>query len=267
MAKPLSGQEVRFYEENGYLIPRLRLEPEALAELQRQAGRLVRDNPQRKDQIIVAPHIRSTLETGLVSDGAIVRFATEPLLLDMIEQLIGPDLVLWTTSLFHKQALCGPATPWHQDARYWPMSPLETASYWIAVTESRRENACMRVIPGSHRTRTFARHVKTEGRAEFGLTLAPDAFDEKLSVDIELEPGQMLVFDAFLIHGSHPNNGVKVRTGFSARFMPSHCHFNHDFEYAGKVGYADRALMLVRGIDRGRNDFARNHPGSRAAIR
>lgn len=261
MVGPLSAEELRFYEENGYLIPSYRLGKDEVEELAGMAARLVADNPELVNKVIQAPHIRTGDDGGLQSNGEILRYAVHPDLLDMIEQIIGPDLVLWTTSLFHKSGLSGPATPWHQDGVYWPMKPVKSCSYWIAVTESRRDNACMRVIPGSHHGEKVVPHLKTEGKAEFALTLDPAAFDEDSAVDIELEPGQMLLFHPFLIHGSHSNEGVRVRTGFSARFMPSYCYFNHDNEYEGKIGYADRALMLVRGKDLcGRNDFVRNHP-------
>lgn len=258
MHGPLGAEEITFYRDNGYLVPQLRLAPEKLSDLREMAQRLIDRNPQLHNRPIQAPHLRSTGGGRGQTSGEIVRYATLPRLLDAIEQLIGPDLILWTTTLFHKTA-SGPATPWHQDARYWPMDPMVGASYWIAITESTPDNACMRVIPGSHRD--YARHVKDAIASEFSLTLAPDAFDESQAVDIVLEPGQMLLFDPFIIHASHPNKGIRERTGFSARFMPSTSWFNHDNEYEGKIAYADRALMLVRGENRcPRNDLARNHP-------
>jgi len=91
--------------------------------------------------------------------------------------------------------------------------------------------------------------------------LAKDEFDESQAVDIELEPGQMVLFDVYTIHGAPHNLGKNPRAGYALRFMPSTSFFNHDGAmHRGEPGYAHdtRALMLVRGVDRsGRNDFTR----------
>ena len=79
-----------------------------------------------------------------------------PRVLDMVEQILGPDFALWNSSFFAKPALNGYATPWHQDGEYWPIRPLATCTAWIAVDEATRENGCLRFIRGSHRDRTPA---------------------------------------------------------------------------------------------------------------
>jgi hypothetical protein len=259
MNGPLSAEEITSFHSNGYVVPNFRLSREEVSELRRLAASLIADNPEQADQALPMPHVAGDGTDGKPrSSGEIAKYTTHPRLLDLIEQLIGPDLILWTTTLFHKSPKSGPATPWHQDTRYWPMRPLTNANFWIAITESTLENACMRVIPGTHRS--FIPHLKTEGKAQFALTLDQAAFDEADAVDIVLEPGEMLIFDGGIVHGSHPNNGTRERIGFAARYIPGSSNFDHDFEYQGKVGYADRPLELVRGVNRGNNDLARNHP-------
>jgi ectoine hydroxylase-related dioxygenase (phytanoyl-CoA dioxygenase family) len=79
--------------------------------------------------------------------------ASHPDLLDMIEQIIGLDIILWGSGIFYKRELAGPATPWHRDSVYTPIRPLATTTVWIAVFDSVVANGCLRVIPGSHRTK------------------------------------------------------------------------------------------------------------------
>ena len=135
------------------------------------------------------------------------------------------------------------------------------------MTPSRKENGCLRFIPGSHLAREAGTHDKVHKPGEyFGGSLDPGEYDESKAVDVELEPGQMVVFDVFTVHGGHANCGTQPRGGYSLRFMPGTSRYLHDAaQDRDQVGYGHetRALMLVRGEDRtGRNDFRRGHPAA-----
>lgn len=82
-------------------------------------------------------------------------------------------------------------------------------------------------------------------------------------MDVPLEPGQVVLFDVFTIHGSRANLGTASRAGFACRYLPGTSVYFHDqAEVRDQPGYGheSRALMLVRGQDRtGRNDFERGH--------
>ena len=74
-----------------------------------------------------------------------------PRILALVEDLIGPDFVCWGTHYFCKMPHDPKAVPWHQDASYWPFTPARTVTCWLAIDDSSVENACMSVIPGTHR--------------------------------------------------------------------------------------------------------------------
>jgi hypothetical protein len=265
----LSAQEVAAYHRDGYLVPRYRLSPALLDKLSTLTARVLEDNPGKVDQPLLGLHVPGSGTQGLKVPPGFADIATHPDILDMIEQLIGPDLILWSSVLFYKRAHEGPITPWHRDATAYPIEPMATTSVWIAVTESRKENGCLRFIPGSHQAREVGTHDKTHKPGEyFAGSLDPREVDESKAVDVELEPGQMVVFDVFTVHGGHANRGTKPRGGYSLRFMPGTSRYMHDAaQDRDKVGYGheSRALMLVRGEDRtGRNDFRRGHPATTA---
>jgi len=67
------------------------------------------------------------------------RTALHPRILDMVEQVNGPDIILWGTTLFYKRAISGPETGWHRDGQS-AIKPLATTSVWIAATESTVRN-------------------------------------------------------------------------------------------------------------------------------
>lgn len=60
----------------------------------------------------------------------------------MVEEVVGPDIILWGTTLFYKRAISGPETGWHRDGQVWPIKPIATTSVWIAATESTSRNGC-----------------------------------------------------------------------------------------------------------------------------
>lgn len=155
-------------------------------------------------------------------------------------------------------------TPWHRNATAYPIDPLATTTVWIAATDSTRANGCLRFIPGSHLAREAGDHDRTHKPGEyFAGSLAASEFDESKAVDVELQAGQMVVFDVFAVHGARANNGTQARGGYSLRFMRCTSVFLHDAaQDREKVGYGHetRALMLARGEDKtGRNDFRRGH--------
>jgi len=97
---------------------------------------MVEENPHLRDKFMTSPHVKNWGSQGLKSLRAHewLEIARHPDILDTIEQLIGPDIILWGTTLFYKRALEGPATPWHRDAAYWPIKLIATTSVWIAVS-------------------------------------------------------------------------------------------------------------------------------------
>jgi ectoine hydroxylase-related dioxygenase (phytanoyl-CoA dioxygenase family) len=267
MTPRLSDEEAAAFRRDGFVVPRYRLPPADLAKLQALTERLVADNPHLADVPMSCPHVPGSGIQELKSNEEWLPVSLNPDILDMIEQIIGPDIVLWGSNMFYKRPREGPATPWHRDGAYWPIRPLATTSVWIAISDSVRENGCLRFIPGSHAAREIGEHYEAsaEGNVIPG-TLTPDSFDESEAVDVEMEPGQVVIFDCYTIHGAQTNKGTRHRAGYALRFMPSTSHYDHEAALTAKrrsagAGHDTRPLILARGIDRcGLNDFSRGHP-------
>lgn len=255
-ATALTAEESSRFREDGFFIPKFRFNERDVDRLRRDVMAVVRAHPDFRTEPVTKAHMPKAGD-GFAS---LMPFCVRPEILDMIESIDGPNLILWTTTVFHRPAGEGGFTDWHQDGEFWPITPLAGTSAWVALSECVKENGCLRVIPGSHKS--HARHIDSNAGV-FSRRLAPDALDESDAVDIELRPGQVMLFDAELIHGSHPNMSDQDRTAFVMRYFPTTSYFDLD---GGKPGedasppYADRALFLVRGVDRcGRNDLKRNH--------
>jgi hypothetical protein len=165
-----------------------------------------------------------------------------PRILDAVEDLIGPDILLWAVGHFDKKPRDPGFLAWHQDATYWGLSEPTGVSAWVALTPSTRANGCLRIIPGSqtagqqrHRDTFAARNLASRGQ-EIAV-----AVDEAAAVDIELRPGELSLHHMLLVHGSEPNPSDLRRCGIVLRYLPPHVR--------PTAGFRDSAT-LVRGVDR-----------------
>jgi ectoine hydroxylase-related dioxygenase (phytanoyl-CoA dioxygenase family) len=72
-----------------------------------------------------------------------------PRVLDAVESIVGPDILVWGTSFFIKEPRNASFVSWHQDLTYWGLEPADIVTAWIALSESTSQNGAMRVIPGT----------------------------------------------------------------------------------------------------------------------
>jgi hypothetical protein len=266
----LTNTEIDSYLGRGYLVPNFRLPLEQIDRLRSTLDQLIRDNPGVRPEKLVSAHVvgqgGGMNDEGVKGSQEFLNLAMEPGILDMVEQLIGPDIILWGCHVFCKPAGDGHETPWHQDGHYWPMRPLATCTVWVALDESTVENGCLRVIPKSHAAKFTHPHL-LEDRTDLVLNLRTreDAFDASQAVDLQLQPGQMSMHDVYMIHGAAVNRSSKRRAGVALRYMPGTSVFERDLNPVnGKSGvsvaFATRPLWLLRGKDKtGRNDFQVGH--------
>lgn len=259
----LSEQELHRFHEEGYVIPRYRLPADLLQRLRAGVDRVLATYTDVAQEDLANPHMIPPTEGPRVNP--FMEAARHPQLLDMLEQIVGPDLVLWITRILCKPAATGREVPWHQDGEYWPMRPLATCSAWIAIDPVSTRNGCMRFIPGSHKQQELYRHHKTEREnLVLNLELDQDQFDESKAVNVELEAGQISLHDVRLIHGSLANTSGERRAALIMRYMPATSHYDRSLVTKRRdnspFNIFDQPLWLMRGVDRtGKNDFVHGH--------
>ena len=145
--------------------------------------------------------------------------ATHPRVLDAVEDVLGPDILVWTVSIFPKYPRDPGYISWHQDGTYWGLDSTRVTTAWIALTDSTVDNGCMRVVPGSHR-RPILPHRDTyaaDNRLSRGQEIEVEV-DERDAVDVVLRAGEMSLHHVNIIHGSNPNPSDGSRIGFAPRF-------------------------------------------------
>src|SRR3989449_174379 len=128
-----------------------------------------------------------------------------PVILDAVEDVLGPNLMVWSSSFFIKEARDPAFVSWHQDATYWGLSEPDVATAWVAFTDSSIESGAQRMIPGTHDEQvphrdTFAPQNLLSRGQEIEVEV-----DEARAVDIVLAPGEMSLHHVRIFHGSPPN--------------------------------------------------------------
>ena len=151
------------------------------------------------------------------------RLATLPRLLDTIEDLLGPNLLVHASSLFCKLPGDGASVHWHQDGYFLGLDRPELVTAWVALTPATRANGCLQVVPGSHhggprphRTRWGSEHSMLKSGMELVTPVDPDT-----ARDVTLRAGQMALHQVDLAHGSAPNRSDAPRIGLALRFVPA----------------------------------------------
>lgn len=125
--------------------------------------------------------------------------------LDAARQILGNDIVLHHTKLFQKPPEKGAPFPMHQDWDYFPTINDSMIAGIICVSEATDEMGCLRVYPGSHK---LGKIEGTSGQHESDL-LAHYPLEN--ATPLEAEPGDVVFFHYFTIHGSMPNRSAKTR--------------------------------------------------------
>lgn len=265
----LTDAEVDRFHADGLVIPDYRLPDDVLARMQAEVDHLIARNPGVRPEALSGAHNPWGQSARLIGSQAFLDLCCHDEILDMVEQLIGPDIVLWGSQMFCKPAGHGLAVPWHQDGQYWPLDPLATVTVRIAIEDSTPENGCMRYIPGSHRSRRLVHHEFTDA-ANMALRQQVPDIDETKAVDDVLYAGMISIHDVFLLHGSAENRSTKRRSDYAIRYMPATTRYVRDPEFPANktapphMNYVNRPLWLVRGVDRAGNDFRIGH-GQRQA--
>jgi len=250
----LSSAEMQTYREEGLVRPALAFSPTELSAMRTLLDATLVATEGQRPESIVCPHIATMndLPPDLAKDW--LKLCVLPRLLDLVEQAIGPDIVLWGSQIFCKPAGTGMAVPWHQDGHFWPIRPLATCSVWIAIDDVTLENGAMQFIPGSQRERRLFEHVRDDNNeSALNATLGSDQFDCAEAAVDSLKAGAMSLHDVFLIHGSEPNRSKNRRAAFVIRYMPGTSHFDRSEAKIGSkhvnTRLAEREIYLVRGED------------------
>ena len=143
--------------------------------------------------------------------------ARHPAILDLVEDLIGPDILCWATAILSKPPRDPRAVPWHQDAGFWRLAPARTVTVWLAIDDADAGNAAMRFIPGTHAMGELAMEPVEGAAFAHGLRDV-----ERLGRPFvnALKAGECSLHADMLVHGSTANGSDRRRCGLTLRYCP-----------------------------------------------
>ena len=231
MNKVLGPDEVAHYRDNGYVSP-LHAFDEAAA----RGYRAKLEDGERGHGL--APDQRRKMHLYLKWVDEVVH---HPGVLDAVEDLIGPDILVYHLTLWMKESQTDAFISWHQDSTYFGLSPAEHVTAWVALSPSSLESGCVQVVPGSH---LGGQVTHAQEKDQSNLFATGQSLHVPVDAPIELmviEPGQFSLHHTYLFHNSMPNRSNDRRIGLGISYIPTRCRCSSKVRLSAS---------LARGTDR-----------------
>jgi non-heme Fe2+,alpha-ketoglutarate-dependent halogenase len=170
------------------------------------------------------------------------KLARDPRILDKVEVLLGPDILIFTSTFFIKEPHSPTIAAWHQDSTYYGIEPKEEVTVWVALTEASEAAGCMDALSfkGAPRQLSHVSRVVQNSVNRAGQVIT-EKFDDSAPVSMPLQPGWFSMHHGLCPHRSGPNTSGHRRIGLGLNYIPAH---------AKPSGTVRQAALLVRGVDR-----------------
>jgi non-heme Fe2+,alpha-ketoglutarate-dependent halogenase len=235
MPKHLTEHQVKAYDTDGFVCPidvlsdeEARRYRQELEDWERQRGALI-DFPEKSKSYLLFNWADQLVH--------------HPAILDAVEDVIGPDILVYHSTLFVKEAHTPAYVRWHQDSTYFYLDPHEHVTAWVALSHASVQAGCMQALPGSHRWGAFEHDDKPEPmnmiRRGQGIS---GQFDDAKGVFMPVHAGQMSLHHTDLVHASAGNNTDDRRLGYAISYIPAHVK---------PVGAHTPSALCVRGKSHG----------------
>ncbi|HEY4041142.1 MAG TPA: phytanoyl-CoA dioxygenase family protein [Rhodopila sp.] len=234
----LSQAAIETYQTDGFLFPLRAVSPEGAAAYRAEVERTCTHTAVAAAAISgavsyrVKPYLLFTWAAALVRESAI---------LDAVEDLIGPDIMVFHTTMWWKTKGSPSRVPWHQDGTYFGLAPFEHVTAWVALSPSNTRTGCVRILPGSHKAGQLPHADNRDPTLMLsrGQTVITDV-DGSRPTPIVLAPGEFSLHHTMAIHCSDPNTGDDDRIGIGISYIPT-C--------VRHIGPTRLSATLVRGRD------------------
>jgi ectoine hydroxylase-related dioxygenase (phytanoyl-CoA dioxygenase family) len=234
--KALTAEQVASYRYNGFFFPLPALTPQEVATCLASLARLETDlgSPVAEADVKWRSHAHAHSPWF----DALIR---HPRILDVIEDVIGPNILVWTSTFFIKEPRSPTFAAWHQDSTYFGLEPKEQVCAWVALTDASEEAGCMEQLSsrGAPRQLRHAALGLANSINRAGQTIM-EPFDDANPVTMVLPAGSFSLHHELAVHRSAPNNAAYRRVGIGLNYIPTRVRVN---------GSVRPCAMLVRGVD------------------
>jgi ectoine hydroxylase-related dioxygenase (phytanoyl-CoA dioxygenase family) len=211
----LSPEQIRFFDENGYLVLRGWIPPELLARLQDAGDAWIRDGLEQDGaedfKFRTVDGTRTMFRVDYVHNkgqSSSLELLGSPQVLAVAESLCGPNLVPTYESMVFKNEGKGVAIEWHQDACH--PGKYRIFNFDVYLDASEVGSGALKVVPRSNQRRQDICEIA----ADFG-------WEPPGAIDVPMQPGDVLLHDVMVVHGSEATDGKALRRTIYYEFRAS----------------------------------------------
>ncbi|HSQ56290.1 MAG TPA: phytanoyl-CoA dioxygenase family protein [Gemmata sp.] len=226
----LTRAQIDRFNREGYLMPFRVFADAEIAEIRTYFDALLAKYlAEGKDSYAISSaHLRH---------GRVWDILTNPRIVAIVSDLLGPSVVAWGSHFFCKMPGDGKSVSWHQDSSYWPLTPSKAVTAWLAIDDADRGNACMKFIPGTH-TLGHLTYTLSENDASNVLNqTVPEVEKYGEPVYVELKAGEASLHSDLLLHGSEANTSTRRRCGLTLRYTSGDVH--------AYMGWQDKGVIVA----------------------
>lgn len=227
------------YHNNGFVSPVSFLSESEAAEHRKRM--------EVAEKKIGSLHYRSKAHTFLTSAWEL---ASMPQVLDLVEKILGPDILLFNVTYIIKEPKSLSYVSWHQDLTYWGLSHDDQVSMWLALSPTTQESGCMRMVPQSHKGGRQQHEVEPDETNVLLQGQTVKSVDEETAILCPLKPGEATFHHGWTLHASMPNKSNERRIGLNVQYLATHVR---------QTKHKNDTAILLRGQDRF-NHFSKDIP-------
>src|SRR5580692_4025036 len=209
MTQHLTQAQRDAYHRDGYLFPLPAFDPDEA----RRYRAALEDFEARLGMKLTAAGRKYRARTYLLFGWA-QALVRNPAVLDAVEDLIGPDILVFTTTWFIKEPGTALAAGWHQDATHFGLDPNDRhVTAWIALSDAALDSGCMQFVPGSHKRGQIPHGYGLSASINDAGQWIREPGDATSLADCCLRPGQFSLHNTLAVHRSGPNMAADRRIG------------------------------------------------------
>jgi phytanoyl-CoA hydroxylase len=227
----LTEEQKASFWENGFLPVHDVLSPEEVEALRKRTEQIILGEvPFPQQFMMIEPELagRNVEEVPAIfrirklweltqHDPVFQEYARHPKIVEVVCDLLGPDIKLYADQMLLKPPFHGSAKPYHQDSPYWPIEPMELATCWMALDDATVENGCMRFLPGTHKLGPLEHHHLE------GPHIVPEGWEDMSKrpdeVAVELKAGSCCFHHSLTLHETSPNRTPHPRRAMTTAYM------------------------------------------------
>ena len=226
--KVLTRSQIEQFNRDGFLQHLRVYDAEAISNIRHYFDALLQ-------RVVSAGGNSYSISTAHLRYGHVYDMLTNPDIVALVRDILGPDVIGWGSHFFCKMPGDGQAVAWHQDASYWPLTPSKAVTVWLAIDVADVDNACMKFVSGSQHFGHLTYRTSVASEQNVLNQTVDDAEQYGTVVFNELDAGEISIHSDLLLHGSEANDSTRRRCALTLRYCTPDVQAGSDWHAKGVV--------------------------------